>query len=198
MRHIRCCVASEPPLPELVAAALAQQLEAGRVDLFLDSLSLAAHSAALAAAQLTPAAQRAAGLLPGALRLLPGSSGGGSSALRLRAQLQQGDRAATLALAFHAAGYTLLQLQPSPAGGATASVPAWATQLWQRLEQQMPSFASVEAAAAAPPAQPADQKPPAPALVQVPQLQQAWVHQQDLAQAISAVLQAVGAPPVPT
>lgn len=187
--HVRCRVSTEPQLPEPTAVALAQQLGAGRADLFLDGLCLTAHSAATAAQQLAPEAQRSAGLLPRALRLLPVGSGG-SSTLRLRGRIQQGDRSVALALGFHAAGYTLLQLQPTPSGSAAAA--AWLPQLWQRLQQQVPSFAAVEAAPAAGPAAANGQQQHAAAEKQ--QLWQAWVHTQGLGQALAALLQAVAAP----
>jgi hypothetical protein len=196
LSHIRCCISSEPPLPEPVAAALEQQLEAGREDLFLDSLCLAAHSAAALAGQLSPAAQRAAGLLPGALQLLGastsagGTSGGPGSALRLRAQLQQTDQAATLALGFHACGYTLLQLQPP----LRASAAAWMLPLWQRLGQQIPSFSAVDPAAPAVAASNGQQPPEQQQQQQTgQQLQQAWVRRDGLAAAVAAVMQAVAA-----
>ena len=151
--HLRCRVTSEPPLPEAVAVALAQQIEAGRQDLFLDSLCLAAHAATAVAQQLGPTAQRAAGLLPGALQWQP-AGGGGGSALRLRAALQQGERSCTLTLSFHAAGCTLVQLHAAPPAGsgggapptpqAAQAPPAWATQLWQRLQLEVPAFAAVQ------------------------------------------------------
>lgn len=185
LSHLRCRVSSEPPLPESVTAALAQQLEAGRQDLFLDSLCLAAHSATTAAQQLAPAAQRAAGLLPGALQWLS-AGGSGGSALRLRASLRQGDRSATIALSFHAAGCTLLQLHAVPPGGSSGAAPqaaqatAWAAQLWQRLQQEVPSFSAVQ--------------PPAGANGEHKQaLLQAWVPWQGLPQALSALMRAVAA-----
>ena len=195
LSHIRCCVSSEPALPEPVAAALEQQLEAGREDLFLDSLCLAAHSAAALARQLLPEAQRAAGLLPGAFQLLGASTGastsdGPSSALRLRAQLQQGERAATLALGFHACGYTLLQLQPPLRASAAASAAAWMPPLWQRLGQEIPSFAAVDPAA---PAAAASNGQQPPEQQNGKQLLQAWVHRDGLAAAVAAVMQAMAA-----
>jgi hypothetical protein len=188
LNHLRCRVSSEPPLPDAVAAALAQQLEAGRQDLFLDSLCLAAHAATAAAQQLAPAAQRAAGLLPGALRWLPASSAGGS-ALRLRAVLQQGDRSGTLTLSFHAAGCILLQLhaaQPGSGSSATsptpqaAQAPVWAAQLWQRLQLEVPAFATVQ--------------PPAGANGEQRQaVLQAWVPWQGLPLALAHLMRAVAA-----
>lgn len=197
LRLSHCCVTAEPPLLEPVSAALEQQLEAGRVDLFLDSLCLAAHSAAAAAQQLAPDAQRAASLLPGALQLAPAGAGG-SSALRVRAQVQQGGRGAALVLGFHAAGYALLQVHPTP--GCSAAAAAWLPQLWQQLQQHLaPSFAPVDAgsAAAAPSASTAaadDQQAPTAAAKKEPQLLQAWVHRHSLAEALRALLQAVAAP----
>ncbi|PSC70987.1 mediator of RNA polymerase II transcription subunit 14 isoform A [Micractinium conductrix] len=200
LRHIRCSVASEPPLPEPVAAALAQQLEAGRADLFLDSLCLAAHAAAAAQRQLAPEAQRAAGLLPGALRVAGagGSAGGsadvasaGSSALRLRAQLQQGGRAASLCLGFHAGGYTLVQLAPGLGGTAAAGAHAWLPALWDRLSQSVPTFAAVTPDPPKPsPGQPGEQQQQQQQVV----LRQAWVHHSGLGAALAGIAQAVAAP----
>lgn len=192
--HVCCRVASEPALPEPVCTALAQQLEAGRDDLFLDSLCLAAHSASAAAAQLTPAAQRAAGLLPGALRLLPAGGPGGSTALRLRGQLQQGERTVVLAVGFHAAGYALLQVQPvtaSGAGAAAVAPPAWLDELWQRLEQQVPAFSGAEAATLGGPGVSDSQSL---AMQPTPTLRQAWVHRNGLGAALAALLLALAAP----
>ncbi|KAL4428264.1 hypothetical protein ABPG75_002353 [Micractinium tetrahymenae] len=193
LRHIRCRVLSEPALPEPVSTALAQQLEAGRVDLFLDSLCLAGHAAAAAALQLTPEAQHAAGLLPGALRLLgaAGASAAGSSALRLRAQLQQGGRAASLCLAFHAGGYTLLQLAPAQGGSAAAAASIWMPPLWDRLARCVPTFAAVEAPPAPAPAQQSGEPPRQPPASQ--QLRQAWVHHSGLGEALAQVMRAVAA-----
>lgn len=191
LRHIRCRVVCQPALPEPLLAALAQQLEAGRLDLFLDSLCLAGHAAAAAARQLTPEAQRAAGLLPGALRLLgTAAAAAGSSALRLRAQLQQGGRAASLCLAFHAGGYTLLQLAPAQGSSAAAAASIWMPPLWDRLAKGVPTFAAVEA----PPA--AAQQPGEPPRGQqhaAQQLRQAWVHHSDLGEALAQVMRAVAA-----
>lgn len=196
LRHIRCRVVSDPELPEPVLAALAQELEAGRLDLFLDSLCLAGHAAAAAARQLAPEAQRAAGLLPGALRLLgttgpaAGPAAAGSSALRLRARLQQGGRAAGLCLAFHAGGYTLLQLAPAQGATAAAASSIWLPPLWDRLTKGVPTFTAVEAAP--PPGQP----PGEPSRLQqhaAQQLRQAWVHHSGLAEALAQVMRAVAA-----
>lgn len=209
MQHIRCGVACEPPLPPPVTAALAQQLEAGRADLFLDALCLAAHSAAAAAAQLTPQAQRAAGLLPGAVKLLgaggeatssvEGAAGGAhSSALRLRAQVQHGEHAATLCLSFHAVGYTLLQLQPAQTHAANAAAASWMPAMWQRLSQRVPSFAPLDAGGLAPTA--ADgggssaQQAAAGEAPQKRLVRQAWVHRDGLAAVLAEILHAVGAP----
>lgn len=191
LAHLRCRVSSEPPLPQAVASALAQQLEAGRQDLFLDSLCLAAHASAAAAQQLAPAAQRAAGLLPGALQWQP-ADGSGVSALRIRAALQQGDRSCSLMLSFHAAGCTLLQLHAAPAGQSSGTapqappapqatqVPVWAAQLWQRLQQEVPAFAAVSL----PSGVDGEQKPA---------VLQAWVPWQGLPQALAMLMRAVAA-----
>ena len=187
--HLRCRVTSEPPLPEAVAVALAQQVEAGRQDLFLDSLCLATHAATAAAQQLAPTAQRAAGLLPGALQWQP-AGGGGGSALRLRAALQQGERSCTLTLSFHAAGCTLLQLHAAPPGGSAGAMsptpqaaqapPAWAAQLWQRLQLEVPALAAVQ--------------PPVGANgEQKAVLLQAWVPWQGLPLALAMLMRAVAA-----
>ncbi len=200
LRHIRCRVVSKPALPEPVLAALAQQLEAGRVDLFLDSLCLAGHAGAAAARQLTPEAQRAAGLLPGALRLLGTTAsaaaaaapagGAGSSALRLRAQLQQGGRATGLHLAFHAGGYALLQLAPMQHGSAAAAASIWLPPLWDRLAKGVPTFSPVEAL---PPAAQQPGEPPRPQQHAAQQLRQAWVHHSGLQEALAQVMRAVAA-----
>lgn len=200
LRHIRCRVVSKPALPEPVLAALAQQLEAGRVDLFLDSLCLAGHAGAAAARQLTPEAQRAAGLLPGALRLLGTTAsaaaaaapagGAGSSALRLRAQLQQGGRATGLHLAFHAGGYALLQLAPMQHGSAAAAASIWLPPLWDRLAKGVPTFSPVEAL---PPAAQQPGEPPQPQQHAAQQLRQAWVHHSGLQEALAQVMRAVAA-----
>jgi hypothetical protein len=219
LAHIRCQVESDPPLPPPIAAALALQLEAGRADLFLDSLCLGAHSAVVAAKQLSPQALRAAGLLPSAVRLLggvaggagkeeSGTDGGPSSALRLKAHLQQGERAATLCLSFHAAGYTLLQLQSAPTQAAVAAGNTWIPEMWLTLFRHVPSFAPVEggatgaggdsnaskqAATAAPAAAAATQDS-----LQKRQVREAWLHRDGLAAALALILRSVGNADSPT
>ncbi|KAL4858849.1 Mediator of RNA polymerase II transcription subunit 14 [Chlorella vulgaris] len=198
LKHIRCCVACQPPLPPPLTAALAEQLQAGRPDLFLDSLCLMAHSAAAVEAALTIKSQRAAGLLPGAVKVLsPGGAAATSSALRLRVQLQQGDRAATLCLSFHAAGYTLLQLQPAQTHAACAAAASWLPPLWQRLADRVPSFAALDSAAPAQPAADGSVQGAAASAEATHRhhVRQAWVHSAGIGAALAEVMHALSAPP---
>ena len=126
------------------------------------------------------------------LQLLPAATAstvaGCGSALRLRLQLQQGERVVHLCLAFHAAGHTLLQLQPAPSRTAVTLAQAWLPGVWQRLVQQLPAMQAIGGAHAAA----AGGEQPSPALQLV---RQAWVPLAALPETLAAVVQAVASLP---
>eukprot|EP00887_Chlorella_sp_A99_P004973 scaffold4.g4973.t1 len=196
---VRCSVSASPALPASVTAALAAQLEAGSEHEFLDALCVAAHPAAAVQQHLgSPAAQRSAGLLPGALASAPSTPMAASapspyqlsapSPYQLAYRMQQGGRALQLRLQLAQAGFVLLQLRAAPEPGASlpaargAAAPPWLEALWTRLQGQA-GFRSAPPAPSSP-SSGSKRAPQAPAHT-------AWFHWEGLPAALAVVLRTV-------
>jgi hypothetical protein len=133
-------VQAQPELPSWLTAGLASHLEAGREAAFLELASLAAAPcAALHAAALAPAAQRGAGLLPGALTLERSGLSGptGEAAAECAFSVRHLGRAARVAAECHRSGGVVLRVQALPEGDAEGK--EWVAAAWAQV-RALPGF----------------------------------------------------------
>jgi len=153
----RCSVVSQPELPAWAIAWLEALLEARREAAFLAAASaLALPAAALQTHLLDPAAQQAAGLLPGALTVesqgLLEEESGGSEAPCVVAEctvlVRQLSRAARVRIRVGSDGVSLLRLLPLPVPGINSDT-TWMAAVWeQQMIVQLPEIAGTGAGVA--------------------------------------------------